>query len=319
MVCAIGTWPQLRGDGWIMGKQVGLGLVLSAALLAGVPREAAAIYIRHDVALANYVALNSDPAFAATGYLRSANGSFCTGTLVSPTIVLSSAHCFVFTGGPRAGTVALPNDVMFGVGNTIDPFTSNIASLTLNPLFDILSFAPDFDLAVLTLTAPILGVAPAALWAGDPLGMLATILGYGVQGTGTAHGLSGAPARLAAQNVIDIVSNTLQYDFDSPSGTTSFMGSAFPVSLEGTTASGDSGGPLFVSFGSTPFLVGTLFGGIGSNLYGDQSVYARIARTENLAFLASQGITPSSPVPEPATLTLVVAGLVASRRRRTRR
>lgn len=292
-----------------------LVFALAWTLLVIAPRTASAIYIRHDVALANYIALNADPAYAATGYLRSANGAFCTATLVSPTTVLSAAHCFVYTAGPKAGTVALPSELMFGLGDTVSSFNSNVSALNLNPLFDITNMQADFDMALLTLASPIVSVAPAALWTGDPLGMVATVVGYGGQGTGTTHGLAGAPARLAAQNVIDRVDDTMWYDFDSPAGTSNFMGSEFPVPLEGTTAAGDSGGPLYIFQGGTPYLVGTLFGGIGTNLYGDRSVYARVARTENLAFLTASGLTVAGAVPEPATLTLLGLGLATGWRR----
>ena len=299
-----------------------LVLLMTVAAVSLVTRPAAAIYIRHDVALANYVALASDPLYAATGYLRSPNGQFCTGTLVSPTIVLSAAHCFVYTGGPKAGTVALPGDLMFGAGDAVAPFSSNVAALQLNPNYDITNFAPEYDMALVTLSSPFAGITPARLWGGDPFGLTATIVGYGTQGTGVSHGLPGAGPRLAAQNVVDLVgSGSLRIDFDSPNLNANRTGSAFPLPLEGTPATGDSGGPLFVLLDGLPFIAGTLHGGIGSNLYGDISLYSRGAREENLAFLRANGIDLATPVPEPATFGLLSASLLAgwAARRRQRR
>lgn len=307
---------------------VSLRAALAIAVVCAVfrPAPAAAIYIRHDVALSDYVALASDPLYAATGYLRTAGGEFCTGTLVAPTLVLSAAHCFVYTSGENIGQVASPSVIMFGVGETIDAFTNNATGLVLNPGYNIASPAADFDMALLTLSSPILGVPPAALFAGDPFGIIATIVGYGNQGTGVANGLAGAPDRLAAQNVVDLAGNVLRYDFDSPDLDTSFYGDAEPLPLEGTTGTGDSGGPMFLTHGSSAYVVGTLFGGLGNNFYGDRSFYASVARSENLQFLLNAGLDvlttlpeTGTPVPEPATCGLVALGAFLGWRRRMSR
>lgn len=308
----------------VVSLRIALAIAVAAAMFRPAPAEA--IYIRHDVALSNYAALASDPLYAATGYLRTASGQFCTGTLVSPTVVLSAAHCFVYTAGPNQGQVASPSVVMFGVGETIEAFANNAASLVLNPGYNTASPAPDFDMALLTLSTPILNLPPAALFAGDPLGIVATIVGYGGQGTGVSNGLPGAPARLAAQNVVDVAGNVLRYDFDSPDLDASAYGDAEPLFLEGTTATGDSGGPMYLTHGSAAYVVGTLFGGIGNNFYGDRSFYASVARQENLQFLLNAGLNvltslpeTGTPVPEPGTLGLVALGAWLGARRRRRR
>jgi hypothetical protein len=168
------------------------------------------------------------------------------------------------------------------------------------------AFRPVFDfhdLALVILTNR-LSVAPARLLqiSTNPVGVLATFVGFGAEvdanGVATVQG-----QRLAANNVIDSVdlkAGWLITDFDSPSGNTSSVGDRTPVALEGTTAVGDSGAPLFVDFGSGPVVLGVLWGGYNpfglDSTYGDVSLWTDIAVEENREFVSDYMLRL---VPEP--------------------
>ena len=112
---------------------------------------------------------------------------------------------------------------------------------------------------------------------------------------------------------MDIANQTqIVTDFDKLDGTTNTLGDAsYPLGmLEGTTCFGDSGGPLFsVALGGNA-LIGVLHAGGnsfgGDCEYGDLSFWTPINNADNINFLISQGLTP---VPEPDTVLLTVAGL----------
>ena len=151
------------------------------------------------------------------------------------------------------------------------------------------------------------------------------MVGYGAYGLGTnfstnKHLPDGI--RRAGNNTIDFVANdagdannnafgfTLQTDFDSPNGNTSTIGSSVALTLEATTAGGDSGGPLLVQDAQGQYLIaGVLNGGRNNptykqSEYGDRSVWASTMDATNLAYLQSQGIA----VPEPSTYALLALG-----------
>src|SRR5262249_35436644 len=134
---------------------------------------------------------------------------------------------------------------------------------------------PD-DVAVLAInaTAATFGNAIAPFSYVNPanlLGFQADFVGWGNQGTGSAasnaagwQDLTTSPSsvrdnclgynpahtaldKLGAQNIIDSNANgMLVTDFDDPGNADGInpLGGAFPLNLEGTTAPGDSGGPI---------------------------------------------------------------------------
>lgn len=295
-------------------RQIGAVLLAIAFVLAGLG-PAQAIVIRHDVPEASYVSLASS--FAAVGRISSSN--FSSGTLVSSTKFLTAAHS---VDGNRDGVLdnALNTyRIRFGANTTSNATAtytlSSFASISIHPQWSLTGGNRTYDLAVVTLSSPFTNITPISLSAQAPSGLTGTMVGYGGFGTGTnADTLVYNNIRRAANNVVDVANSTqVLADFDSPPGnSTSSMGSASPLALEGTTAPGDSGGPLLVDFGSGPRLISVLSGGydgvadsFGDYEYGDVSIYAPINNAVNISYLATQGIA----VPEPGTIALLGAGL----------
>ena len=285
----------------ISGLKHLISLLLSASSVFG-------IYVRDDVALASFNSLAGDSRFAAGGYVGLAgSGTFCSGTLVAPSVVLTAGHC---VDSDTNGVVDLPvGGLAFGTEANPLLMVANVASVVVNPLWVSSLGNAAFDLALLNLSAPINTVTPATLgFALNPTGMDAVMLGYGYQGTGTAD-FNTIGTRRAAENVIDVTGGTLLTDFDSPAGDTSSFGPATPRFLEGTTAPGDSGGPLFAMVGSDAYLVGVLHGGYNpfgpDSWYGDVSIYTAINSTANRTFLAANGLVA---VPEPTPWVMVLMG-----------
>ena len=236
--------------------------------------------IRHDVPDSAYRNLALDPDYAATGRLLT-NGGTVTGNLIAPRWVLTAGHAVV------ADYLDTTGFVLGGVE------------------YDALEWVPHpdyrggsrnaYDIGLLRLATPVTSVTPAERYRGDSeLGAVATIVGFGLTGTGLTGQQSGTlGTKRAGQNTLDVLGSAVGYpdtyilsDFDDPrSPAMSSWGSAVPLPLEYYSAGGDSGGGVYIdSDGSAQLAALVSFGlngpigttGSANGNYGDLDGFTRI-------------------------------------------
>jgi hypothetical protein len=254
------------------------------------------------------------PDLSPVGLVQSGKGFIGTGTLISPTIVVTAGH--VLRGSYKA-KAPVASEWTFSLGSdSLKPTeTYSVSEVILHPGWtarlsyeggigdgDVLGL----DLALLRLDLPVTGVTPARFNAGDSelIGSRVILAGYG----SIADGKRGVTSvdnfdRLAGENTLDRVVETvnasnvpqayrgglLGVDFDSPdeffnalgskASLIDFLGagssSSTPLPYE--AAEGDSGGPAFVRMNDVWKVVGTVSYGTESSVYGDVTVYTRLA------------------------------------------
>ena len=236
-----------------------------------------------------------------------------TASLVGATKVLTAAHNVDDDNDgvpdfPASDLLVLLGDQTGPQGETADA-TLAVDAIHVHPQWSVSGGKPQFDIAVLTLSLPFTAVPRINLTTHDPTGRVGTLVGYGSFGNGNPPFDDNEPdgTRRAAQNRIDFVGSTIedgysiQTDFDAPGSSgifpTNSFGSPTPLPLEGTTAGGDSGGPLTVDTESGSAIVGVLNGGYNPfgapSEYGDIAIWAPIADSSTLMFLAVNDITLS--------------------------
>ena len=211
----------------------------------------------------------------------------CSGTLISPTVFLTVGHCTEFVIAEK-----LPTYVTFDP--TYEPEESRLISGT--PHMHASYSFPFYDVGVVVLDEPV-RMATYRLLPEEglvdtlPKGTRLTAVGYGA----TDFAVGGGPP----QPVYPDVRNR---------ATVRYIGTSWTIGGEKAnrdlwlkvragsrgrgglgTCFGDSGGPIFVSGTST--LVAVVSFGTSSTCSGTSGAY-RIDQEDDLAFLASFGITP---------------------------
>lgn len=224
-------------------------------------------------------ATNAD--FDPVGYLAfqtSQGGAACSGTLISPTAVLTAKHCAMENPNQEgSGTFLDQGKVYFVVGQ--DPrqprSVTEAVSVEVAPLFAGGYTNHGSDVAVYTLKTPITNVAPLAVASAPPaasdVGTSFIAIGYGQQGGGKSgtrkmgavrlEAVTGAPLKKAFSSVDDLISWTqaaqggaplssqwtdyLRAEYDAPLADDYelYVGAPeFQGEVQG--CHGDSGGPL---------------------------------------------------------------------------
>jgi trypsin len=253
-------------------------LLLSAALLVVAATPASAVVGGRDASPGEY------PSVAEITF-----GPFlCTGTLISPTWVLSAGHCSSVTGAAVASPASWPApliNVRIGGVDQDDGEVVPVSRVIVHPDYLL---TQGYDISLLELSrastmtpTKVAGPGERALWAA---GTLETIVGWGAteEGGDVPDHLQEAEVPITTDAYCDQA-----YADGGGIDEATMVCAGFP---EGgvDTCQGDSGGPMF---GRTALgvlrVVGATSWGEGCARPGKPGVYARVADTVLRGWIAS--------------------------------
>lgn len=196
-------------------------------------------------------------ALILTSNSGSGEGQECTGVFISQTSVLTAAHCF--SGRPNEALVATAG------------YSGSPTQYVIHPLYDGSVDSP-FDLAIIKMDTPLSsGPVPLLLSKNPEAGEEAVVYGYGKD----EHGAE-AIARIRAGEVPLKATSTTFVGYDQ--GTAAIISTG-----EGSTCSGDSGGPVLVKNDAGQF------GIIGVTRAGPRGCSAETGRPSFLSSTQSKG------------------------------
>ena len=271
------------------------------------------------------------------GYVAfiSIDGLFnCTGTLVSPTFVVTAGHCSTVTAGTPVnvpiGKAGQEVEVTLGSVRRDDPNGEKpgVSRVIVHPNYVFTeNGGSSYDVALLELAKPsaqtpvkIVAKGEEALFAP---GTLAQIAGFGV-----SEENGSAPATMQQAEVPIVTDESAKAAYDSFETTTQ-IGAGFPQGGI-DSCQGDSGGPLLVNApDGTLRLIGDTSYGDGCARPGKPGIYGRLGSDAMRDFIVanapdavaqpSAATAPASAPPQPAsseTRTTAPAQKKARKRRR---